>query len=609
MTIAKDNTQVKTFRYFNIMYAIALATIAVITILSQFFIQNHLDNQLNDSHVINVAGRQRMLSQKITKNCLLIDRGEWNKQLKQELLSNLSLWSSCHQILKSGELKLKDGSKSTNSPEIQQHFESIEKSFRKIFENAHKIIDERSQRYYSEVKISKLTERVLYHEYYFVNTMDHIVNQYDEEARDKVFNLKRIEYWLLAITLTTLLFEVMFIFQPVARRIRNVMNDLIISKTKANKAADRLNEINQELEIINRENRDINYALEKATVIIRTDEWGNILYANDKYSAITKYSRAELTGKKLFFNNWGEEESIIYQHINNEAVKNNVWQGEILDQAKDGTNFWLDVTMMPIEDQSGKLYQYLVICNDITGRKEAEQQLQKLNEQKLREQKDRQRIVSSAIITGQEKERKRMAIEIHDGVGQKLTALKFECEAILPANDEQKRDILNIQHTIYETIKEVRRISSNILPSALSEFGLGPAIREIVQTMSRSYDTKIVFNDRLNLKGRLNRNIEVSLYRITQEALNNALKHSHANLIQVFLYNTEDCLFLTVKDDGVGFDQDEVAHRSKEMNTGNGLTNMRERAELINAQLSVNSLPSLGVIVSVQLPLTEYCYE
>ncbi len=600
--LRKQEAKVNTFRYFNIIYALALTIIALVTITSQVLIQNSLSNQLTDSHVVNRAGKQRMYSQKITKTCLQIVSGTWNDQIKQVLIRDIASFERSHATLREG-LLVKQG----NTKEVDHYFSELEEYFKVIISSANKLLLIKEGKD-SLNNIHTILNSIVDAEYHFLILMDDIVDEYDRLSADKVRSLKRTEYYLMVVVLGVLLCEVIFIFQPAARRIRTFINSLLESELTTIRTAEKLNATNLELEEIIRQNRDINFALDKATVMIRTDEWGNILYANDKYQAITTYKEYELIGKPLFFNNQGGEESIIYKHIRNEKIKGTVWQGEVLDQSKTGKNFWLDVTMIPIEDAKGKLYQYLVVSSNITLRKEAELELQRINEEKHKEALSEQRKASYAIIEGQEKERKRMAVEIHDGVGQQLTALKFSVEALSSKDDKQENQFEHIRHVIYDTIKEARRISSSILPRAINNYGLGPAIKEMVKSLSRSVVTEINFVDELKLPSRLNKQIEVSLYRITQEAVNNAIKHAEANLIQINLKNDKEFLTLTVKDDGIGFDQTVALKKVHDKNTGNGLSNMKERAELINAHFVIESLPDLGVIISVQLPLIADCY-
>lgn len=596
--ISTSKAERRTFKYFNIMYATALTIIAVVTMLSQFAIQSFLDNQLADSKIVNIAGRQRMLSQQISKMCLLVERNSLNQQLSQQLNANLRLWEKNHNLLKEGKLSRSN----SNSKEIDVLFSEIEPYIQNMIAAANQVIAAAHEKPSDKMKINNAVNAILSNEFFFLQTMDEIVDQYEKEAREKVYFLKRIEYWMLILVLVILSFEVLLIFKPVARKIKQVIKGLEESEKKTN-------EMNVELQKSVMQNRDFNFALNKATVLIRIDEKGRILYANNRYCTITKYSHKELLGKKLFLTNEEEENSIIYEHINDDKVKHNVWQGEILDQGKYGDNFWLDVTLVPIINAQGNLYQYLVVCSDLTARKLAEKKLQELSEKKLLTQKIEKETAANAIVMAQENERKLMASEIHDGIGQMLTALKFDCEALEPKDEMQREDIDHIKKVLYSTIKEARRISSSLLPNAMLDFGLGASLKELIRDLSYNARAELSYHEDLSLEGRLINSIETTLYRIAQEGLTNALKHSKANRIQVILRNDSKLLTLIIKDDGIGFNAQEVSKLKKQKDSGLGLTNMRERAELIKASYSLEALPDLGTIITVKLVLTHGMFQ
>ena len=349
--------------------------------------------------------------------------------------------------------------------------------------------------------------------------------------------------------------------------------------------------------------------MNEATILIKTDRDGKITFANQKYCAITRYSLDQLLGKMLFENNLGAEESIVYEHIRHPERCRQVWQGEIYDHAKDYTFFWLDVTIIPIVSIEGQLYQYLVICSDITKRKETELELQKMNEAKLLKQQYEQKIRSTSIITGQERERKRMSQEIHDGIGQMLTALKFGLESFVSEEEKEKKRLADLKSLLQTTIKEVRRISSDLLPTVLQDYGLSSALKELVTISQNASAIPIVFSDKLMIDKRLNKNIEISLYRICQESINNAIKYSQGSKIKVKLTNDVEFINLIIEDDGNGFDLSEIEKLNRTRESGNGLNNIRERADLINAKLYINSTPSKGTTIFVELALEEDIFD
>lgn len=603
--VFSERSDRRTFRYFNIMYAIALTAVAMVTVSSYVLVQRIIFQQKNDSNVVNVAGRQRMLSQKISKAALKIIDYNTGKANVEELSASFKIWVQYHEGLRFGDVTL--DIPTSNSRAVEQMFDELNPSYQKMKNGVEGLLEGIEQNDMSKLTINK--SLILDNEATFLKAMDKIVFQYAEEAKAKLEELKQLETILLSIVIFTLFLEVIFIFNPVGRKIKTVISDLVESESKAQALAEELKNANVSLMRSNKDNRDINFALNEATILIKTDRDGKITFANQKYCAITRYSLDQLLGKMLFENNLGAEESIVYEHIRHPERCRQVWQGEIYDHAKDYTFFWLDVTIIPIVSIEGQLYQYLVICSDITKRKETELELQKMNEAKLLKQQYEQKIRSTSIITGQERERKRMSQEIHDGIGQMLTALKFGLESFVSEEEKEKKRLADLKSLLQTTIKEVRRISSDLLPTVLQDYGLSSALKELVTISQNASAIPIVFSDKLMIDKRLNKNIEISLYRICQESINNAIKYSQGSKIKVKLTNDVEFINLIIEDDGNGFDLSEIEKLNRTRESGNGLNNIRERADLINAKLYINSTPSKGTTIFVELALEEDIFD
>ena len=199
----------------------------------------------------------------------------------------------------------------------------------------------------------------------------------------------------------------------------------------------------------------------------------------------------------------------------------------------------------------------------------------------------------AALIKGQEEERIRLSKDIHDGAGPLLTSIKLQLSALKIEEAEKEK----LKQVIDETIHEMRRISHNLMPPVLLDFGVGPAIKNLVEDLSKSLPCEIVFIDDLRKSStKLNKEINVALYRIAQEALNNAVKHAQAKNIKISLTEFPDKVCLYVSDDGIGFPV------SIKDITGKGLHNMRERVLLLNGEIFINSDGS-GTVIEVEMPL------
>lgn len=590
------------FKYSAVMYAIALSLIAVISVLSQVLIQQYLSSQMHDSHIINIAARQRTYSQTLSKNALLIESGRDIETNRKAFVNTLRQWQRSHEALQSGSDFL--NLPANDREELGQMFKIIEAPYEEILGASNEMIKELySAKPLDSLNLKPYITTIFENEKIYLIGMELIVFDYDRFSRNGVNKLKEIEYILLFIVLLSLVLEAVFIFYPLALRVRQNIRDLVDSESNAKNLASQLRETNDTLEQSHKELREVNFALEKATYLVKTDQDGRIIYANDKYCHVTKYTMGELLGKPLFYNNMGGKESIIYEHVRNPVRRKEVWQGEIFDHASDGTGFWLDVTLMPIIDYKGSLYQYLVICTDITKRKNTERELTLLTEEKIRRQDVEQKIISYSILNGQEKERKRIAAEIHDGIGQMMTSMRMKLEMIEHKNEGLSEDLPEVNHLLQSIINETKKICSDLLPSVLDDFGLSAAVRELQKLCESSSNMEFEIEDQLE-KSKLPREVEIGVFRILQEALNNAIKHSSGSKIFVHVSSDVHCVHLMVQDDGRGFYFDERRILSREFVTkSNGLRNMKERAELLGGNFNVTSEPGKGTIVQLEIPL------
>jgi PAS domain S-box-containing protein len=592
----------KLFKYSAVMYAIALSLIAVISIFSQVLIQQYLSGQMSDSHAINIAARQRTYSQTLSKTALLIESGRDIETNRKEFVNTLRQWQKSHEALQSGSDFL--NLPANDREELGQMFKIIEGPYEEILTASNGMIKELySAKPLDSLNLQPFVRTIFENERIYLLGMELIVFDYDRFSRNGVRRLKDIEYILLAIIVLSLILEAMFIFYPLTVRVKNYINSLVDSEAKAKTLATKLQELNGTLEQSHKQLRDKDFALEKATYVVKTDRHGHIIYANDKYCHVTRYRMGELIGKPLFYNNMGGKESIIYAHINDPDRKKEVWQGEIFDHASDGTSFWLDVTMMPIIDTKGALYQYLVICTDITKRKNTERELHLLTQEKIRRQDVEQKIISYSILNGQEKERKRIAAEIHDGIGQMLTSLRMKLEMVENKNENLTQQLYPVNDLLHAIIHETKKICSDLLPSVLDDFGLSPAVRELQKMCQGAADMSFDIEDKLE-PDKLPREVEIGTFRILQEALNNAIKHSSATKVFIHISSDKQFVHLLVEDNGRGFYFDEQKLLSREfVSKSNGLRNMKERAELLGGIFNVTSEPGKGTIVQLEVPI------
>ncbi|WP_373941753.1 sensor histidine kinase [Polaribacter sejongensis] len=257
------------------------------------------------------------------------------------------------------------------------------------------------------------------------------------------------------------------------------------------------------------------------------------------------------------------------------------------------------VPYRPTEERS----ELLIIASEITDRKAAQIEIERLTEESFEEKMSQQKIISSKIIENQEKEQSRIAKDVHDGIGQMLTGLKYNLESI-NMNDIEKTT-LKIEHLKELTtniIKGVRTATFNLTPPELSDHGIVPAITKLTHELGRLTGKEIIFFNKTDFNERLDSLVEINIYRIVQEAINNAIKYADSSHILVLLSHSKNILSINIDDDGKGFEPSKVK-KVKNGDGGMGMTFMKERIKYINGRLFLNSELGKGTRVTLNIPI------
>lgn len=214
-------------------------------------------------------------------------------------------------------------------------------------------------------------------------------------------------------------------------------------------------------------------------------------------------------------------------------------------------------------------------------------------------------LLSGARVNAQEEERRRIAREIHDSLGQLLTAIKFNVEIFedvvnLQGSDERQR-IEDIKSLLDNAMSEAREISYNLMPSVLVDFGLAPALQLLCEQFSKRNNLRILFHSN-GVDKRLDPTVEIGLYRIIQEALNNVAKHAEAQEVNVQLIGDSKTIRLTIDDNGKGFYVPRFDVGKQERH-GMGLVSMRERVASFNGVFTLDSKAGQGTEIIVEIPV------
>ena len=240
--------------------------------------------------------------------------------------------------------------------------------------------------------------------------------------------------------------------------------------------------------------------------------------------------------------------------------------------------------------------QVEVVTNDEIGElaQSFNQMSEQLKEKEVLLQQERIRRMRAAF-DGQDTERQRLSRELHDGLGQSLIAQKLRLESIkLPVTGETTALLNEMKQCSDKLVDDVRRISNDLMPAQLTQFGIVPALRQHCNEVTRYSGIEVSFDSTGNFDA-MRRKTKTYLFRIIQEALNNMVKHAESKSAAVEIVNTREHFFLSISDDGKGFNTEKPC-------TGNGLNNMRERTLLLGGTFSITSQPGSGTTIEIQIP-------
>ncbi|SFW63872.1 ATP-binding protein [Cellulophaga fucicola] len=589
-----DNT---TFLRVRKWYLLALLAIAFSIVFSQILIQVHLNSQLNDSRVINVAGRQRAYSQKLVKDILLLNRISSKEDKEQILLhtkKTLDVWSLSHKALQFGNDSM--GIPKEDNKDILTLLKKITPHHTAMVNAANNTIQLKSE---DTANQEENIDVLLKNEPIFLNMMDTIVNKYDSISKTQLQKLKQKEYLLVAFSLLILLLEILFIFRPLSIQIRNTIAKLLKSKIESEENISKIEQLYQEKEHSLQELQELNFVIDNAALFASIKNNESVVFISKKFQDLLGCSTQDLSKplSEILTINDGQQQYL------KEVLRNsrkNIRTEEIKIRTKKGQDIWLDMSIIPLHQSSTK-QSILILCSDITERIENQQKLEQLTKQNFEDKILQRKLQASQIVEGQEEERKRIAKDIHDGIGQMLTALKFNIESInLDNKDKTEEKIAYLKTLCSDLIKGVRTATFNLTPPELKDHGLFSALQKMTVELSKLTGKNILFENKIDKNIRFNSLAETNIYRVAQEAINNAIKYANSNYILLSINYNQGILSVLIDDDGKGFD-DTILHKTPKNNSegGMGLFYMKERINYINGRLFINSTKDKGTRVTI----------
>ena len=573
-------------------YIIALTLIALTLIGSQIFIQNHLFFQRGLSETINKAGRQRMLSQKITKDLLLIGDEQLDQDERIAFLDILSqdirLWETSHESLKY-----------STQVETSIYADDIKKLFFQMDSYYVPLLDVASVRLAEDPRDAIINrEKALLNERQYLIKMDEIVQLLERGGEYKVQQLRRIELLLFIIGLGILLLEYFFLFKPGDRAMQGYISDI---KTNNDNLAGTLNElqvVKDEKVKLNHELSALNDALTNtiAYTTVRMDH-SPIYVSKVLLDWFTKDQYTKSNGIETLLSPHEPQQAQIRSFLETAKSKRKKTTIDLNDAQ--GNMRTYDIEAIPMNSLAGQQHQ-LIIINDITEKRLIQTEIDQIQEAKFEAKIQEQKARSLLIIEAQETERKRIARDLHDGVGQSLTALKFQVQAMGNQHNDTLNDgLTQLNQDIRSLIQEVRMVTFNLVPPELTDYGLVTALKKLVDKVDAETETKVSLHIEEHIEDRLEPYAETNLYRVTQEGLNNALKYSEASEIKIIYRRNSELLSITVDDNGQGFDPDQIDPSKN--GSGMGLEFMRERMNYLDGKLYIDSTPNKGTIITLNM--------
>lgn len=319
--------------------------------------------------------------------------------------------------------------------------------------------------------------------------------------------------------------------------------------------------------------------------LIVTDHEGKVTSLNDSAYQMLQGTKESLIGSpfRSFFADSREYDMLVKRGRSG----NTDIHTETVLKSLQGNVFPILFAGSTLKDENDNIEGYVIVVHDLTESKKIENKINQIRKEQ-----------SIAINEAQERERLRIASDLHDGLGQILTSVSFSLQKLDSEYKESileyKKELSHAMEQIDTAISESKRISHNLIPLALKDFGLSPAITNLVNNVNRQGSIRFSF-DTFNFEERIDPRLEKALYRICQEAINNIIKHSSAAAAFIQLIRHEKSIVLVVEDNGIGFNPEEKIK-------GIGLASIRERVATFGGSLNLQSDENKGTELIIEVP-------
>lgn len=318
-----------------------------------------------------------------------------------------------------------------------------------------------------------------------------------------------------------------------------------------------------------------------------------IVYVNEGVERMTGYSPEELLGQTPRIFQGPDTDRSALNRIRAALERREPIKEVLVNYCKDGIPFWNEIEIVPIpaSGKDGRAY-FAAVQRDITETKHREAQ--------LRQSREELRQLSRAQEGVLEQERRRIARDLHDELGQTLTALKLNLglavDQVEELSREHRRHLVNTIESVDDAVEKVREISANLRPPMLDDLGFEAAAEWLLSKWGEREGLEVSWHTESAENGSLQSEVATALYRILQECMTNISRHSRATRVRVQYRETETTANLEIRDNGIGFDPAASGRQ------GSGLLGIRERVSMLGGELTVESASGRGVRVLVNLP-------
>ncbi len=551
-------TTAKEGRRLTVAYVGSLSLIIASLCIAYFTIESARTQQSNDARLINISGRQRMLSQNLAL-LVTLNGTSVPRQLAIDLHNDIARRTS--EILK-GHTEVRLGIQEMRpTPEIS-HIDSLlrmaEPSIQRLVEiaqfatatgwNDQSIVNE----------LVSLSQKVL-------REMDEVTFTLEAHSDAKSRSTERTILIALGTIILVVLLEALWIFRPIVRS----TTDALDSSRRANANAIQSEE---NLRRLVRILPDITFLFD------RTGTYVEIFTSRED---LLVESRSLLLGKRIP-DVFDDEHSEQFMDIIGRTFETGAATPFSYALHIDGTTTWFTGVATRLEPTATEDAYVVMIVRDVSAEHIQEQSAERIQDTLMR-----------AAIDMQEAERERIADDLHDGLGQRIALLKMKLEYFIRQRAQESGDTL--LRDIDDIANNIREIAHDIAPATLRTFGLVEAMKNSLRMISESSSIRVTMQF-LTESERFDVMTERGLYRVYQELITNILRHASATEITVQLVEHPNRLVFVLEDNGVGFDTSQLAPR------GRGLIGVQARVRVMQGELTVDSAPKRGTCITVSVP-------